>query len=170
MRRAVPLIVIFWSGFSRLKKMQILRMEFSRKVESVGRAETRFGEGSRYLDSTGFSFGTYAEYVCLLKMRYGRLSRSNMSFEEAAAVLLAGYHRCISLGKQRSKPEIAQNVVESQRLSILIDYATATPFAIGFWETALAIEDSSNGIWRRPITLRNWRSATSNPEPTHRSI
>jgi hypothetical protein len=30
----------------------------------------------------------------------------------------------------------------------LIDYATAAPFAIGFLETALAIEDSSNGIWR----------------------
>ena len=42
--------------------------------------------------------------------------------------------------------EIARNVVESQRLSTLIDYATAAPFAIGFLETALAIEDSSNGI------------------------
>src|SRR5688572_12777894 len=42
--------------------------------------------------------------------------------------------------------EIARNVVESQRLSTLIGYATAAPFAIGFFETALAIEDSSNGI------------------------
>ena len=66
--------------------------------------------------------------------------------------------------------EIARNVVESQRPSTLIDYATATPFAIGFLETALAIEDSGNGIRRWPITLRNCRSATSNPEPTHRSI
>src|SRR5258706_14988611 len=30
----------------------------------------------------------------------------------------------------------------------LIDYATTAPFAMGFLETALAIEDSSNGIWR----------------------
>ena len=42
--------------------------------------------------------------------------------------------------------EIARNVVESQRLSTLIGYATAAPLAIGFLETALAIEDSSNGI------------------------
>ena len=48
----------------------------------------------------------------------------------------------------RPAVEIARNVVESQRLSTLIDYATATPFAIGFLETALAIEDNSNGIWR----------------------
>lgn len=67
-------------------------------------------------------------------------------------------------------PEIARNSVESQRLSTLIDYATAAPFAIDFLETAFAIEDSNSGIWRWPITLRNWRSATSNPEPTHRSI
>ena len=42
--------------------------------------------------------------------------------------------------------EIARNVVESQRLLTLIDYATAAPFTIGLLETALAIEDSSNGI------------------------
>ena len=47
---------------------------------------------------------------------------------------------------QIAELEIARNVVESQRLSTLIDYATAAPFAIGFLETALAIEDSSNGI------------------------
>ena len=44
--------------------------------------------------------------------------------------------------------EIVRNVVESQRLSTLIDYATAAPFAIDFLETAAAIEDRSNGIWR----------------------
>jgi hypothetical protein len=37
-------------------------------------------------------------------------------------------------------------------------------------ERKIAIEDSSNGIWRWPITLRNCRSATSKPEPTQRSI
>ena len=42
--------------------------------------------------------------------------------------------------------EIARNVVESQRLSTLIDYATAAPFTMDFLETASVIEDSSNGI------------------------
>src|ERR1035437_8983305 len=66
--------------------------------------------------------------------------------------------------------EIARISVESQRLSTLIRYATAIPFAIGFLEAALAIDESNNGIWRNPITFRNCRSATSRPEPTHRSI
>jgi hypothetical protein len=48
----------------------------------------------------------------------------------------------------RTFKEIARNVVESQRPSTLIDYAIAAPFANGFFETALAIEDSSKGIWR----------------------
>jgi hypothetical protein len=43
-------------------------------------------------------------------------------------------------------PEIARKSVESKPPSELIDYATATPFANGFFETAFAIEDSSIGI------------------------
>ena len=41
---------------------------------------------------------------------------------------------------------IARKSVESRRPSKLIDYATATSFADGFFETAFAIEDNSNGI------------------------
>ena len=49
--------------------------------------------------------------------------------------------------------EIARNVVESQRLSTLIDYATSAPFAIGFLETALAIGVKTAGAgW-------NWAEA-----------
>ena len=47
---------------------------------------------------------------------------------------------------REARREIARKSVESKRPSELIDYATATPFAIGFLETALAIEDSSTGI------------------------
>jgi hypothetical protein len=42
--------------------------------------------------------------------------------------------------------EVARNSVESKRRSELIDYATATPFAIGFLETAFAIAGNSIGI------------------------
>ena len=44
--------------------------------------------------------------------------------------------------------EIAGNSVESQRPSTLIGYATAAPFAIGFLETAMAMEATSSGIIR----------------------
>ena len=51
--------------------------------------------------------------------------------------------------------EVARDFVESQRLSVLISYATAAAFAIDFWEPALAIDEINNGICRNPMTLRN---------------
>ena len=65
MRRAVPFIVRFMTGLWRPGKIQILGMEFSGTVESVGRAVTRFGEGDRVFGSAGFKFGAHAEYLCL---------------------------------------------------------------------------------------------------------
>jgi hypothetical protein len=54
----------------------------------------------------------------------------------------------MALGRENKKSEVARNSVESERPSELIGYATATPFAIGFLETAFAIEDNNIGIWR----------------------
>ena len=84
----------------------------------------------------------------------------------------AGYGKLTDLLKELVgfSLEIARIVVESQQLSTLIDYAAAAPFASDFLEAAVAIEDKSMGIWRWPMTLRNWRSATSSPEPTQRSM
>jgi len=44
--------------------------------------------------------------------------------------------------------EIVRNVVESQRLSTFIRYATAGTLATGFLADSVASEDSSKGIWR----------------------
>lgn len=44
--------------------------------------------------------------------------------------------------------ENARNIVESQRPSIFIRYATAETLASGFLAASVAIEDSSKGIWR----------------------
>jgi hypothetical protein len=59
---------------------------------------------------------------------------------------LAGSEDCGALCAMeilRRLPGTSLKVSDSRPL---IDYATAAPFAIGFLETALAIEDSSNGI------------------------
>jgi NADPH:quinone reductase-like Zn-dependent oxidoreductase len=90
MRRAVPFIVRFMTGLWRPKKIQILGMEFSGKVESVGRAVTRFGEGDQVFGSTGFKFGAHAEYICPPEDALLATKPVNMSFEEAAAVLFGG--------------------------------------------------------------------------------
>ena len=90
MRRAVPFIVRFMTGFWRPKKIQVLGMEFAGKVESVGKAVTRFGEGDQVFGSTGFKFGTHAEYVCLYENALLAIKPVNMTFEEAAAVMFGG--------------------------------------------------------------------------------
>jgi NADPH:quinone reductase-like Zn-dependent oxidoreductase len=90
MRRAVPFIVRFMTGLWRPKKIQILGMEFSGKVESVGRAVTRFGEGDQVFGSTRFKFGAHAEYICPPEDALLATKPVNMSFEEAAAVLFGG--------------------------------------------------------------------------------
>ncbi len=90
MRRAVPFIVRFITGFWRPKKIQVLGMEFAGKIESVGKAVTRFGEGDQVFGSTGFKFGTHAEYVCLQEDALLAIKPVNMTFEEAAAVLFGG--------------------------------------------------------------------------------
>ena len=90
-RRAVPFIVRFMTGFWRPKKIQILGMEFSGTVESVGQGRDALRRGrSRYVGSTGFKFGAHAEYICLPEDALLAIKPLNMSFEEAAAVLFGG--------------------------------------------------------------------------------
>ena len=90
MRRAVPFLVRFLTGFWRPKKIQILGMEFSGKIDSVGRAVTRFVVGDQVFGSTGFKFGAHAEYICLPEDALLAKKPVNVSFEEAAAVLFGG--------------------------------------------------------------------------------
>ena len=89
MRKADPFIVRFMNGI-RAPKIHILGTEFAGKVESVGKAVTRFREGDEVVGSTGFKFGAHAEYVCVPEDGQLAIKPVNMEFEEAAAVLFGG--------------------------------------------------------------------------------
>lgn len=75
----------------RKPKKDILGMELSGKIESVGKDVTRFTKDDPVFAATGHAhFGAYAEYICLPEDHAVALKPVNISFEEAAAIPLGG--------------------------------------------------------------------------------
>jgi len=76
-------------GFKHPKKIyQILGIEFSGKIESVGKNVTKFKQGDDIYAFRGFrSTGSYAEYKCMKETNSIAIKPENMSFDEAASVV-----------------------------------------------------------------------------------
>jgi NADPH:quinone reductase-like Zn-dependent oxidoreductase len=72
---------------------RILGQEFSGIVEKAGKDVTTFQNGDHIFGTTGFSFGAYAQYVCLKEKSSGgtiAIMPSNMTFEQAAGIPVGG--------------------------------------------------------------------------------
>ena len=89
MRKADPFIVRFMNGLWS-PKIHILGMGFAGEVESVGKTVSRFRERDQVFGATGFKFGAHAEYACVSEDALLAAKPTNMTFEEAAAVLFGG--------------------------------------------------------------------------------
>jgi len=109
LRKADPFFIRIMSGWLRPTKMNILGMEFSGVVESVGSQVTKFHPGDAVFGGTGFKFGAYAEYVCLSEDGTLAPKPAKMPFEEAAAILFGGISALSFLRK--ANIQAGQNVL-----------------------------------------------------------
>jgi NADPH:quinone reductase-like Zn-dependent oxidoreductase len=87
------LLIRMFVGITKPKRILILGQELAGEIEAVGKAGTRFKPGDQVFGGTGFTKGTYAEYVCLEEVPDEgvlALKPNNMSYQEAAAVTTGG--------------------------------------------------------------------------------
>jgi len=76
-------------GFKKPRK-PILGTVVSGVVENVGKNVTMFSPGDEVCGSTGFSFGTYAEYVVIAEENAIIHRPETANFEESAAIIFGG--------------------------------------------------------------------------------
>jgi len=86
---AITLISRLISGLRR-PKQRILGTELAGEVEAVGAGVTEFAVGDHVFGSTGFKFGTHAEFACMRESARIAPMPAGMTFEEAAAVCDGG--------------------------------------------------------------------------------
>jgi NADPH:quinone reductase-like Zn-dependent oxidoreductase len=96
-------------GFKKPRK-PIMGTVYSGVVEEVGESVTQFKPQDKVFGSTGFYFGTYAEYLSTKENSPVYFMPKNASFEEAAALIFGGQTAHYFLEKarlsQRSKPKV----------------------------------------------------------------
>jgi 2-desacetyl-2-hydroxyethyl bacteriochlorophyllide A dehydrogenase len=101
--------VRIYAGLLKPKRIPILGQELAGEVEEVGTNVTSYKPGDQVFGTTGFGFGSYAEYICLPEMpddAQGALAPrpTNLTYEETAAVPTAGFEALHFLRKADIQP------------------------------------------------------------------
>jgi len=76
-------------GFKK-PKIKILGIDLAGEIETIGKGIKLFKEGDQVFGSPGTKFGGHAEYSCVPEEGALAIKPADMSWEEAAAISLAG--------------------------------------------------------------------------------
>jgi len=104
------IVMRFVLGFSG-PRQRILGTVLSGVVEEVGSEVTKFKLGDEVFASTGFKFGTYAEYISLSEKGTIALKPKKASFEQAASIPFGGGSALYFLRKAGISQERGQKVL-----------------------------------------------------------
>jgi NADPH:quinone reductase-like Zn-dependent oxidoreductase len=74
----------------RRPRQRILGSELAGEVEAVGATVSEFAVGDQVFGSSGFSFGAYAEFICVRESARIAHKPTGMSFDEAATICDGG--------------------------------------------------------------------------------
>lgn len=75
-------------GFTKpRKRFRVMGMELAGEIETIGQAVKRFQVGDQVYGFTSFRLGAYAEYCCLAETGSLAHKPTNLTYEEAAAVV-----------------------------------------------------------------------------------
>jgi NADPH:quinone reductase-like Zn-dependent oxidoreductase len=86
----IGLLLRMFIGLIKPKRRTILGTEFAGEIEAVGKEVKKFKKGEEIFGSTGFVFGTNAEYVCVPEDAVIASKPAGVSFEEAATIPTGG--------------------------------------------------------------------------------
>lgn len=100
----VGLPMRIYVGFIKPKRVTVLGGYMAGEVEMVGKDVKRFSIGDAIFGLTGFSFGSYAEYVCIPENGIVTTKPSNITYVEAAPVALGGLEALHFLSKANIRP------------------------------------------------------------------
>jgi NADPH:quinone reductase-like Zn-dependent oxidoreductase len=101
--RRGPALVRLFNGLRR-PKIPILGVDLAGTVESIGKAVTHFAPGDEVFGSRGEKFGAHAEFACVAEDGFLALKPVNMTFEEAATVMVGGLCPLYFLRKANIQP------------------------------------------------------------------